>query len=115
MRNLQTDDLFKAWRLVSEIGVREEIREVAKKAEEEKGKKVRVDWGIDLMFGILDKAAQEKSENKIYIFIADLFECEPEEVRTMKPIELFNKLEQVANFEEWKDFFVSLKRLIMRK
>ena len=115
MRSLQTEDLFKAWRLISKIGVREEIREVAKRAEENKGSKVQFDMGFDLMFGILDKATQAKAENEIYIFVADLFGCTPDEVRTMPPIELFNKLEQVAKFEEWKDFFGSLKRLILKK
>lgn len=115
IRGLQTEDLFKAWRLISKIGVREEIREVAARAEENKGKKVQFDMGFDLMFGILDKATQTKAENEIYIFIADLFGCAPDEVRTMPPLELFNNLGQVADFEEWKNFFVSLKRMIMKK
>lgn len=115
MRNLETHDIFSAIRLLNKIGVREEIQEVAKKAEESKTKKVRLDMGFDLMFGILEKAAQENAETEIYKFIANLFECEWEEVRKMNPIELLQQLEKVANIEEWKSFFDYVAKLIKKK
>lgn len=114
MRNLETHDVFLAVRLLNKIGVREEIREVAKQAEENKTKKVRFDMGFDLMFGILEKATTENAETEIYKFIANIFECEWEEVRKMKPVALMKKLEEVASFEEWKDFFGYVKRLMKR-
>ena len=112
MRNLETHDIFSAVRLLNKIGVREEIREVAKQAEENKSNKIRFDMGFDLMFGIIEKATTENAEKEIYKFIADLFECEWEEVRKMKPIALMKNLEEVANFEEWKDFFGYVKGLM---
>ena len=112
MRNLETHDIFSAVRLLSKIGVREEIRTVAKAAEENKSNKIRFDMGFDLMFGIIEKAATENAEKEIYKFIANLFECEWEEVRRMKPIALMKNLEEVASFEEWKDFFGYVKRLM---
>ena len=115
MRNLQTTDVFAAFRLISKIGVREEIREVAKQAEANKGKKVQIDFGFDLMFGILEKATQKNAENEIYIFIADLLGCEPNEVAVMNPTKLFKCLLEVANVEEWKDFFGYVRALIMKK
>lgn len=115
MRGLQTTDVFAAFRLVCKIGVREEVMEVAKRAEESKGKRIQMDFGFDLFFGILEKATQENAEGEIYKFIANLFECEPEEVGAMNPIELFKKLEQVANIEEWKSFFGYVRRLITKK
>lgn len=105
MRSLQTTDIFAACRMLSKIGVREEIREVALKAEESKTKKIRVDMGFDLMFGILEKATQEKAENEIYQFLSGIFECDPEEIRVMDPFVLFEKLGEVADFEKWKSFF----------
>lgn len=115
MRNLETHDIFAACRLLGKIGVREQIREVAKQAEESKTKRVRVDMGFDLIFGILEKATQENAENEIYVFIAGLFECKPEEVRKMNPIELLNKLQEVANIEEWKNFFGYVAKLMRKK
>lgn len=114
MRSLQTKDLFNAARLLTKIGVRDEIREVAAQAEASKGKKIKVDFGIDLMFGILEKAAQQNAEKEIYIFIADLLEKQPEEVEKMNPVKLIKDLLNVANIEEWKDFFVFVRGLIMK-
>lgn len=115
MRGLETRDVFTAARLLTKIGIREEIRDVARKAEENKGKTIKADMGFDLLFGILEKATQEECEVYIYKFIADLFECDWEEVRSMNPVTMFKKLEEVANIEEWKDFFGYVKRLITRK
>lgn len=115
MRNLQTTDIFSAIRLLTRIGIREEVQEVATRAAESKDKKAKIDMGFDLFFGILEKASQENAENEIYKFIANLFECDPEEVRVMKPIKLFKDLGKVADFEEWKDFFGYVRALIMKK
>lgn len=114
MRSLQTSDIFSAVRLATKIGVREEIKEVAKYAEENKGKKVQIDFGIDLMLGIIEKASGQKAEKEIYIFIADLFECAPDEVRTMHPVKMFKNLLEVAEIEEWKTFFGYVRRLILK-
>lgn len=113
MRYLDTTDVFAAVRLLNKIGVREEINEVARNAEEKK--KTRLDMGFDLMFGILEKATQENAEKEIYKFLANIFECEPEEVGKMKPVALMKKLEEAASFEEWKDFFDYVKRLMKKK
>lgn len=115
MRNLEFTDVFKASRLLLKIGVREEIKEVALRAEESKGNKIKIDFGFDLLFGVFEKATQENAEKEIYKFIADLFECDPEEVRHMSPIKVFEGLEQVANIEEWKNFFARVRALIMKK
>lgn len=115
MRSLETQDIFSACRLLTKIGVREEIRNVAKAAEESKTKRVQFDIGFDLMFGILEKATQENAENEIYKFIANLFECDPEEVRKMNPIDLFKELEKVANIDEWKSFFGYVAKLMKKK
>lgn len=115
MRKLRTSDIFSACRLLNAIGVREEIRNVAMQAEESKTKKVKIDMGFDLLFGILEKATEENAETEIYKFIANLFECEWEKVRDMDPIELVKDLEKVANIEEWKNFFDYVKGLMKKK
>lgn len=115
MRKLETQDIFNAIRLLNKIGVREEIKEVARQAEEKEIKKSRFDMGFDLFFGIIDKAMEENAEEEIYKFIANIFECGSEEVRKMKPIELMKNLEKVADFEEWKDFFGYVKGLMKKK
>ena len=115
MRNLQTKDLFSAIRVLNKIGVREEIKDVAKRADESKNQKTKIDMGFDLLFGILEKATQKQAETEIYNFIADIFECGADEVSTMNPVELFSKLEEAACFEEWKSFFKHVAALMKKK
>lgn len=115
MRNLKASDIFSMCRLLNKIGVREEIREVAKQAEENNSKNIRFDMGFDLIFGLLEKATQENAEKEIYMFIADLFECSWEEVRDMDPVTLLDRLEEVANIEKWKNFFERVAALMKKK
>ena len=115
MRNLNTTDIFAACRLLSAIGIREEVKEVALRAEESKNKKVKMDLGFDLFFGILEKATTEKSEIEVYKFIANILECEWEAVRDMDPMELLDKLEQVADFDKWKNFFGRVMAFVKKK
>lgn len=115
MRNLKTSDIFSACRLLSTIGIREEIKEVARQAEESKTKKIKVDMGFDLLFGVIEKATTEGAEKEIYKFIADIFESDWEYVRDLDPIELLDKLEQVADFDKWKSFFKRVAALMKSK
>lgn len=114
MRGLRTSDLFDACRLVKKIGIREEIKEIARQAEENKGKRIKVDFGVDLIFGVIEKATTENSEKDIYDFIANILGCGWEDVRDCDPCELLDKLEQVANFEKWKNFFKRVVDLMKR-
>ena len=115
MKTLGMEHVFSATRLLMEIGVREDVRTAAKRGQEIKTKEEKTDLGIDFAFGILEKAVERKSEEKIYVFIADLLECDPGEVRAMKPLDLCKRLEEVASIEEWKDFFGYVKRLMQKK
>lgn len=115
MRNLKTSDIFAASRLLNKIGIREEIREVARQAEENKGKRVTFDAGFDLLLGVLEKATSENAEKEIYCFISNILECEREEVRDMDPFILFEKLEEVADLEKWKNFFERVAKLMKLK
>lgn len=115
MRSFETGDLFEGARLVMKIGIREEIEEVAKRANESKDKKAKIDMGFDLFFGILGKAITENAEQEIYKFLSNIFECTPEEVKKMDPLVLFETMEKVASFEEWANFFKRVMKLIPKK
>ena len=105
MRKLQTTDVFEAARVILKIGVREEVQAVALRAAESKDKRVQLDMGFDLFFGIISKAAAKGAEMEIYKFLAPIFECNAEEVGKMDPFELWEKLMEVASIEKWKSFF----------
>ena len=111
-RKLEFGDVFEGARLVERIGIREEVIEVAKRAEESKTKKVQIDMGFDLFFGIMSKAITREAEQEIYKFLSNIFECKPEEVKKMDPLAVFETLKEVASIEEWANFFKSVAKVI---
>lgn len=111
-RKLEFGDVFEGARLVEKIGIREEVAEVAKRAEESKTKKVQIDMGFDLFFGIMSKAITHDAEQEIYKFLSPIFEKTPEEVKKMNPLAVYNTLKDVADLEEWANFFKSVVRAI---
>lgn len=114
-RKLQLTDVFEGGRLILKIGIREEVEEVAKRAEESKEKRVQIDMGFDLFFGILSKAIEADAEKEVYKFLANIFECTPEEISKMDPLVVFNELKEVASFEEWANFIKGAIKLIRKK
>ncbi|MBH1941634.1 hypothetical protein I5677_12095 [Mobilitalea sibirica] len=102
MRNLQARDVFAACRVLNKIGIKDDIKKLAKKAD-----KAADVWdnGFDLLFSVFEKATSKNAEKPIYEFIAGLFECEPDEVEKMDFFDLCEKLKEVADPEKWKNFF----------
>lgn len=105
MRKLETTDVFEAARLILKIGVREEVQDVVARAQESKDKQVKLDLAFDLFVGIISKAASKNAEIEIYKFLANIFECDANDVGKMDPFDLIEKLQEVASFEKWKNFF----------
>jgi len=115
MRSLQTRDLFNAVRLVKEIGIREEIKNVALKVNvnDENKEKINIEEiGIDLIFSIFDRAVEKNVEEKIYEFLAGPFECEVNDIAKMDPLELLERITKVADIKKWKDFLSKAAQLM---
>lgn len=130
MRNLQTQDLFTAARLIKEIGIKEEIKEICQKdkivkidfpqnaTEEEKQKiieKYAWDKGFDFVYMIFDKATEKNAEDKVYEFLAGVFEKTAEEVKTGDLIETLEELTSEEDIKAWKDFFTRLAGFLKSK
>lgn len=114
MRKLQTSDVFAFVRLINKAGIREEIKN--KILEVDNLKNVDVEsFGYDTLLILIEKAAEPKVENEIYNFFSDIFEAEPEEIKTMDPIEFFNKVLEVATLDRWLAFFESAAKLMKSK
>lgn len=115
MRNLQTRDLFNAVRLVKEIGIREEIKNIALKvnvSDKDKQKVNIEEIGIELVFSIFDRATEKNIEEKIYEFLAGPFECKSDDVAQMDPVDLLENLTKVADIKKWKDFLLKAAQLM---
>lgn len=114
-RKLEFGDIFEGARLVEKLGIREEVIEVAKRAEESKVKKVKIDMGFDLFFSIMSKAISQDAEWEIYKFLSNIFECTPEEVKKTDPLVVFQTIEEIASFEDWAVFIKRVIKAIPKK
>ena len=101
MRKLNTSDVFAFTRMVKEIGLKEEIREIASKATEEKDvNKV----GLDMIFTLIEKFSEVNSENALYEFLSRPLEVTKEEVSTIDLFVLVENVMNMADVEKWKTF-----------
>lgn len=112
MRNLQTKDIFSGCRLLTEIGIKDEIKNLVLKKKELNVNLNDEEIGFEIIFTLFDRAIQARAEQKIYEFLSGLFECTPEEVAEMDPVEWIEGLKQIAEPKKWKDFFGHVVSLI---
>ena len=96
MRKLKTSDIPVLCRCVKKLGLKEEIKAVAQKANT-----VKDVWsfGFDFVWNLFDIATEQAGEACLYEFLAGPFEMTPEEVRDldMEILENLQKLVQENN------------------
>lgn len=114
MRNLQSSDLFAACRLLSAIGIRDEIKSVAEKANTLKDI-TQFDLGYDLMYNLFEKATTSQSEKEFYKFFSNILECKPDEIAKMDPCEFLDKILEIADVQKWRDFFSKVLSLMKKR
>lgn len=100
MRKANTADMFKIGRLITDIGVKEQLFEAQKNKEIDKLEEI----GFDFFYAIFEKAVSEEVEKKIYDVLSGPFEMTDEEIGKMAFSELLDglvncfDLEVVVNF-----------------
>lgn len=114
MRKLQTSDVFALVRLINKAGIKDEIKAKILEIEDMKNADVE-SFGYDMLDLLIEKAAEPKIETEIYVFFADIFETSEDEIKTMDPIEFFNKVLEVATLDRWLAFFESAAKLMKSK
>lgn len=100
MRSLGNEDIFAIGRILSKANLKEEIKKISVGNE----KDVEA-IGFELIFTVFTNCSDKEAEEEIYSLLASLFEVEVEDVKKMDPIETFEKIKQVADWEKWKSFF----------
>ena len=110
-RKLQTSDVFAGIRAINAIGIKEDIKKMCMKANSVQ-EIVQEEVGFEMIWGIFEKMIGTKGESEIYKFAANIFECSPEDLAKMDPVELLNGLLEAAEPEKWKSFFASVARLM---
>ena len=98
MRKANMNDLFQIARLVTKLGIKDDIFEA------QKGKEDVEQIGFDVIFKIFEKATTEDIQNEIYEILSAPFEIPKEDIGKLEPdklIEMCSKcfsLTTVINF-----------------
>ena len=100
MRKLQNQDVFAFGRIIRKANLKEEIKKISLDANTN-----AESYGFDLLFAIFTNCSDVAVENEIYLFLASLFEEDVETVKQGEPLETFEKLKNIADWEKWKSFF----------
>lgn len=117
MRKLQTQDVFRAIRVIKVTNLKEDLKDIVNKVNTgtgDGGNLTIQDVGLDVMFKILEKATEEKAETAIYEFLSGPLEVTAGEVREMELLTLVEQITQCADTENWKVFFRRVSALAMK-
>ena len=109
MRQLQNTDIFAIGRIITKANLREELKEIATAESTNLDNLEAV--GFDILFALFTSCSDKEVENEIYDLLSSLFELSVEEVKAMNPLETMEKIKQVADWKEWKTFFLSAAKL----
>lgn len=107
MRNLQTKDLFSLARVLKEI----KIQEVFNSITIDNGMTTK-EAGLKLVFEIFEKAVDKNCEEKVYEFLAGPLEISKKEVAEYDPVDLLDKVLEIAEPDKWKAFFSKAAQLV---
>ncbi len=111
MRSLQTQDVFAFVRLIDEVGIKDELKELILSKDSVKDL-TQESFGYDLIFTLISGASKKKSEEMLYEFFANILETDKEKIRTMDPTEFLEQAIKAADPEKWKNFFSSVAKLM---
>ena len=109
MRKLKTRDIPAFCRVLKTLGIKEEVREIAKNADATKNV---WDIGFDLIWRLLDVATEANGEDALYSFLAGPFEMTPDDVGDMDLPDLIAGLKQIAEENDLADFFRNAAQLM---
>lgn len=107
MRKLATEDLFNGMRLFKAADMKKEFADIMANAKGKTEKEV----GIEMVYTIITKCSDKNFEKAFYDFVSAPLEVKPSEVAKMNPIKLIDALYEVADPQEWIDFFNRVRTL----
>lgn len=109
MRKLKTSDVPVFCRCIKRLGVKDQIRELALKANSAADV-----WahGFDFVWNLFDIATEKNGEAAIYEFLAGPFEMTPEEVSDLELDALIGNVQQLVEENNLAGFFRSAAALM---
>lgn len=109
MRKLKTSDVPALSRCLKKLGVKEQFRDLALKADS-----MADVWsnGFDLVWNLFDTATEQAGERAIYEFLAGPFEMTPEQVADLDLDVLIGMLRNLVTENNLGTFFGIAARLM---
>lgn len=115
MKRLGITDGFAALRIIKKANIKEELKPFIEKCATEKGKVKVEDIGIEAVLTLIEILTEKKAEYALYEFLAAPFEMSVEDVSKMDLAEFIKSIMELAEMSDLKDFFTSLRTLIISK
>ena len=110
MRPLKNSDLFSFARLIKKARIKDEVKELTLSINNLDEINTE-SFGYDVLFTIIEAAAEKDTEQYVYEFLSGPLEMTPEELAKADPVETIEKVMQIADVERWKAFFTSAAKL----
>ncbi len=111
MRNLETGDVFAFVRLIDEVGIKDQLKNLIM-SKDSVADLTAESFGYDLIFALIEGASKKKAEDAIYEFFGGIMEVSPDELRHSDPTEFLENILKIADVEKWQNFFTSVARLM---
>lgn len=114
MRKLRARDLFPFLRLVKELGIRDEIKAIAARAntmdEAVDLAALQFGTGLELTLNLAERAGSQGCEQSFYNLLASLWDCSPEEAAELELDDIEIGLREIAANNNSLAFFKSAAR-----
>lgn len=102
MRKLKTSDIPALCRCLKNMGLKDQVQNIAKEADSASDAWAR---GFDLIWGIFDLATEKKGEKHLYDFLSGPFEMTPEELSDLPLDEFVSGVKEMASENNLSAFF----------
>ena len=103
MRALKTSDLFSFARVIKASGIRDELASYLRTVNSDSDKE---QVGLTTILMIIEALSDKKAEQAVYDALSPVFEVD--DIESMPPVELFEKLKQMAEENDLANFFDSV-------
>jgi len=114
MRKLNTEDVFKAFRLVTKSSLKAELQKIIEDVAVHGTKSVEK-LGITGMLTAVETLTEEQCEHLFYELLSGPYEMNPEEVGKLDIDEQISKLQELYEVSNLKSFFTVLSNLLKKK
>ena len=112
MRKLQTQDIFKAMQIINACELKDDFKDMMEKVNNHELK--LNDIGYEIIFKLMEKMTNGKTEKAIYSFVGGLLEISDKEVKEKELLEVISELKECADVEGWSTFFKLLSASTMK-